>query len=223
MKAVLLDLDDTLYPEIAFVEGGFRNVARFVSSKCGLSEKELFERQLDIMRREGRGKIFDVLLQDLGQYVEYRVSLLVYLYRCHTPTITLYEDVIPTFQELRARGYQLGVITDGLASVQRRKIEALKLDRLVDIVICTDDLGKECWKPSVISYQVALDLLGIEQNEAAYVGNDVSKDFAGPNELGMLTIQIARHATPMSGVVTILPSLMARHVVDNLNDILPLV
>lgn len=223
MKAVLFDLDDTLYSEMAFVEGGFRNVARFLELKYGFGEEELLGRQLDILRRSGRGKIFDVLLQDLDLYADHRISLLLHLYRCHTPTLCLFDDVVPTIQDLRELGCRLGIITDGMSSVQRRKIEALRLDWLVDLIICTDELGKECQKPSPIPYRVALDILGIEAINAVYVGNDVSKDFAGPNELGMLTIQIARPAAPFSEQADVPAAFQARHTVNSLRDIIPLI
>jgi len=223
MKAVLFDLDDTLYPEMTFVESGFRNVARYLSSKCGMSEEELLGRQLDILQRLGRGKIFDILLQDLGLYAEYRISLLLYLYRCNTLTLHLYEDVVPIIQGLRELGYYLGIITDGMASVQRRKVGALRLDQLVDLVICTEELGKGYQKPSAVPYRVALDILGVEPFNAAYVGNDISKDFAGANELGILTIQIERFAASLSEPVQVPATFKANYTVSNLKDIIPII
>ena len=223
MKAVLFDLDDTLYPEIEFVKSGFRAVVRYLSSRYHFNEDYLFTQMLDILQRDGRGKVFDSLLRNLALYTEEKVKLLVYLYRSHCPTIHLYEDVLPTLEQLRRCDMHLGIVTDGIASVQRNKIAALGLENLFDVIICTDELGREHWKPSTIPYKVALDLLQVTPLEAIYVGNDPSKDFIGSNSIGMLTIQVKRQIQqePMPDKIPELAG--AKFVVKGLEEILPII
>lgn len=223
MKAVLFDLDNTLYPEIEFVKSGFRTVARYLNSRYHFSEDSLFTQMLDILQRDGRGKVFDSLLDNLGLYTEDGVKLLVYLYRSHCPTIRLYEDVLPTLEALKCYGTRLGVVTDGMASVQRNKIAALGLQNLFDAIVCADELGKECWKPSTISYKVALDLLQVSPSEAVYVGDDPSKDFVGPNLIGMLTIQVKRQMQQHFMPEAIPEPNGAKVIVERLEEILPIV
>jgi len=194
MNAVLFDLDDTLYPEMEFVESGFRAVGRYLCSRYPLKQQQLVSRMLDILQRDGRGKVFDTLLQELGIYSADQVKTLVYVYRSHQPALHLYEDVLPILERLRRERLHLGIVTDGMVSVQRSKIAALGLHTLSDVIVCTDELGKEYWKPSGVPFQVALQLLQVSPTDAAYVGNDVGRDFAGPNSLGMLTIRIDRPA-----------------------------
>lgn len=223
MKAVLFDLDNTLYPEIEFVESGFGTVAHYLSSRYHFSEDSLFTQMLDIMQRDGRGKVFDSLLYNLGLYTEEKVKLLVYLYRSHRPTIHLFEDVLPTLEHLRNCSMRLGIVTDGVASVQRNKIAALGLENLFDAIVCTDELGGECWKPSTIPYKVALELLQVTPLEAIYVGNDPSKDFLGPNSIGMLTIQVKRQMQQNSMPDVVPEAAGARLVIQGLEDILSLI
>ena len=222
MKAVLFDLDDTLYPEIEFVKSGFRTVARYLSSRYHFDENALFAQMLHILQRDGRGKVFDTLLHELNLYTEERVKLLMYLYRSHCPTICLYEDVLPTLEYLRQRNMLLGIVTDGMASVQRNKITALGLGKLFDVIICTDEMGEECWKPSVIPYKAALDFLQVHPSEATYVGNDASKDFLGPNSLGMLTIQVNR-SMQKSSIDIISGAVKAKFIVKELREILGII
>ena len=223
MKAVLFDLDDTLYPEIEFVKSGFRVVARYLGSRYHFDEDLLFSQMLDTLQREGRGKVFDELLHKLGHYSEEKVKLLVYLYRSHCPTIHLYEDVLPTIEQLRQSGFRLGILTDGMASVQKNKAMALSVESLFDIVIYTDELGRECWKPSTISYMVALDLLQVSPSQAVYIGDDPSKDFIGPNSMGILTIQIHRKMERESMTDIAPKSDRAQFHVEKLEEIWPLV
>ena len=192
MRAVLFDLDDTLYPELEFVESGFKAVSNYLGSRFSLDEKALLMRIKEIFHRDGRGKIFDTLLRDFGMDREEEIRLLVYIYRSHKPTLHAFPDSLPLIHRLKENGNRLGIITDGMASVQRRKISALGFAELFDAIVYTDELGKEYWKPSVVPYKVALNLLMIEPSEATYVGNDLSKDFQGANSLGMQTIQLER-------------------------------
>jgi len=224
MKAILFDLDDTLYPEIDYVKSGFRAVARYLSVTFSFDQDRLADKMFMLLQKHGRGRVFDILLDELGVYSPERISLLVYLYRCHQPVIHLYKDTIPTFQSLRYLDLQIGIITDGMGSVQRRKIAALGLEALVDVVLYTDELGKEHWKPSTVPYCVSLELCRVEPIDAAYIGDNPLKDFAGANTLGMTTIQIDRQQTgesfPVEGFAH---ASRAKYMVNGLQDILPII
>jgi len=192
MKALLFDLDDTLYDEATFVVSGFRVVAAYVAERFGLDEEKIFSTMMEILKTEGRCKVFDRMLELHGLYSPQLVAELVNLYRSHLPQISLYPDVQPTFQALRECGVKLGIITDGLHTVQKRKVAALGLQNLVDIIIYTDELGQEYWKPHPAAFQKAIVILDMEPTEILYVGNDPVKDFAGPNLLGMITVHLRR-------------------------------
>lgn len=145
MKAVLFDLDDTLYPERTFVDSGFRAVARVLADRSARSEPELFARMQQILETQGRGYVFDTILAEteLAARTEDDVRLLLYVYRSHRPRIALSTDALPVLRTLRAAGYRLGVVTDGAGTVQRNKIAALGLDPHVDAIVCTDEIGRE--------------------------------------------------------------------------------
>jgi putative hydrolase of the HAD superfamily len=221
MKAVLFDLDDTLYPEIEFVKSGFTSVARHLASKHNLDEDSIFQQMLDILRRDGRGKIFDTLLEKLGMFSGETVGTLVDLYRSHQPSISLYPDTLPALGNLRRNGIKIGLITDAMASVQKNKVEALGLENLFDIIVYTEELGEGCSKPSPVPFKTALDFLKVPASEAAYVGDDPSKDFLAPNNLGMLTVQVARQTPPDFKPVP--PPAGAQYVVKNLAGIFPII
>ena len=221
-RAVLFDLDDTLYPEREFVHGGFRTVARHLATKYQLEQESVFREMVEILERRGRGKVFDALLHTHRLYSEENVKALLYLYRSHRPKLRLYEDVFQTLRALRRLHFRLGIVTDGLACVQRNKVAALHLEGLFDAVICSDQLGRDCWKPSEVPYQVALYLLDIPPGQAVYVGNDPAKDFLAPNALGMLTIQV-RRCLQEDGTLRGLPQAgLAKVAVNSLVEMLPI-
>lgn len=222
MKAILFDLDDTLYPEITFVKSGFKAVAAYLCQHCqylDCTEQYLLDKLLLYLQSYGRGKTFDYLLRDLDLSIDHYIPLLIYIYRTHVPDIKLYPNVVSILQNLKHKGFSLGIITDGMASVQRRKIEALKLEKLLDLVICTDEIGRHYWKPSPIPYKIALDYLNTKPVEAVYVGNDITKDFAGANAINMHTIQVKHADIMVQEDECINETFKAKHVIYELQEI----
>jgi len=190
MAAVLFDLDDTLYPEMTFVHGGFRAAADRLARRTGHGRDRLFERMVAIHEADGRGRIFDTLVAEIGSGDPALVPMLIFAYRTHTPRIAVFDDVPPVLAGLRHAGVRLGLVTDGLASVQRRKIDALGLAEFVDAVVPTSELGPGVDKRSPIAHLVALDVLGVPPSAATYVGNDPRKDFVGARMAGIATVRV---------------------------------
>jgi len=192
MKAVLFDLDDTLYPEMDFVRSAFGAVAADLGADVGIDAGFTRMRLLQILRRDGRGRVFDDFLHQQRIYTPERVARMLMVYQTHFPSLRLHTDVVPTLEWLRRSGVALGIVTDGLSYVQRAKVEALGLEPKVDVVVCTDELGPRCGKPSRAGFERALETLGVSPSRAAYIGNDATKDFLAPRLLGMTAIHIVR-------------------------------
>ena len=193
MKAVLFDLDDTLYPERTYVHSGFAAVAAFLERATGNPAAALLARLEQLHERDGRGRLFDTLLGELEIHDPGRILTLacIHAYRAHTPRIAPFPDVPVTLQSLRADGMLLGLVSDGMASVQRRKLDALDgIAELLDVVVLTDELGHEHWKPSPLPFQIACAMLGVSCAEAVYVGNDPRKDFTGAKSAGLRTLRV---------------------------------
>ena len=221
IKAVLFDLDDTLYEEMTFVESGFHAVSTHISNKFNFNKAEVHSSLMGILSKHGRGRVFNKCLEHYGLYNSDLVKDMVEVYRSHHPDICLDPDAISTLKGLRMRGIKLGVITDGLCSVQKNKVRALGLKELVDIIIYTDEIGKEYWKPHSIAFQLAANSLEIEPHEAIYVGNDPTKDFAGPNSIGMQSVHLCRNKHPIekscnasihiAGLDEVIPNIIMRN------------
>jgi putative hydrolase of the HAD superfamily len=102
-----------------------------------------------------------------------------------------YPDVPPTFDRLRRAGFLLGLVSDGLASVQRAKLRALAtLVGRLDVVVLTGELGPGHAKPSPVPFRVASTLLDVPPGDCTYVGNDPRKDFEGARRCGLRTIRV---------------------------------
>lgn len=222
MKAVIFDLDDTLYPEIEFVKSGFHAVAIHLVLRHRLNKELLIQNMLDIMKDKGRGEIFDELLNHLGFFSKQQVELLVSIYRSHQPKIKLFNDALPLLRRLKRYKMSLGIVTDGMASVQRNKVQALGLDKIFKAIVYTDEIGKGFSKPSIVPFEKILKLLRVKPAGAVYIGDNPKKDFIGPNSIGMLTIQINRGKRQARRFKkSVIDSSGARHIVSGLNEILP--
>ncbi len=157
----------------------------------GVPEAAVAERLSTLHDRDGRGRIFQSLLADAGvaDPDDTLAIACVAIYRANRPTLEPFPGVVPTLARLRAAGLALGLVSDGLASVQRTKLAALSdVAPLLDVIVLTEELGSEHEKPSPVPFRVATELLGTQPHLATYVGNDARKDFAGARLAGLRTI-----------------------------------
>ena len=192
--AVLFDLDDTLYPERTFVDGGFRAVGRFLAPRLGRSPDSIARRLTRLHDRDGRGRLFDTLIAEHGLPPDDDLVLAALVaYRTHRPQIRPFPRVVEGLERLRSSGIKTGLVSDGLASVQHRKLAALpSIAKMLDVVIMTDELGPGHAKPSPVGFRVACRLLDVDPHRTVYVANDPRKDFVGAREAGLHTIQAGR-------------------------------
>jgi len=192
LRAIVFDLDDTLYPERTYVESGFRAVADWAGRTLGLAA-ELVHGELMGSFEDGiRGDTFDRLLARHGVVGNGWVRQMVDVYRGHAPEIAPFPGVMELLPRLRAR-FLLGLVTDGQSDVQRRKLRALGLNGMFHAIVLTDDLGRRDWKPSSRPFAAVLDMLGVPGPEATYIGDNPEKDFLGARRIGMRSIWI-RHS-----------------------------
>ena len=190
-RAIIFDLDDTLYPERAYVVSGFSAAAGWLSTRVGVVPDRCAGELVDLFEAGVRGTTFDVWLDRAGLPRELVVGM-VSAYRSHIPMLNLYEDVIPTFTSFRDEGLSFGLLTDGYADVQNRKIASLNIRSWFRGITLSDELGRHCWKPSPVPFQRTLDRLGVNAGEAVYVGDNPEKDFLGARAAGLKSIRLRR-------------------------------
>lgn len=176
IKGVIFDLDDTLFSEKEYVKSGYKSVANYLGDSS-------YAEHLWRFFEEGKAAI-DELLKELNRETEKQKVLDVY--RSHIPDIHLYDGVTDLLDTLRQKGIKIGIITDGRPEGQRNKIKALGLDALVDNIIVTDELGgTQFRKPCDIAFRIMQNTWKLPASQIVYVGDNPSKDFQAPQQLGM--------------------------------------
>lgn len=190
IRAVVFDLDDTLFSETDYVLSGFKAVSEWIEQKYPVTG--FFEKAQDFFEKGNRGTIFDLTLGHLGiPYSANIISEMVKIYREHIPDISLFEDAKWALDYF-GKSKKLGIITDGYLTTQKNKVSALGIEDLFDVIVYTDELGRDKWKPCVIPYRKVMEVLCYEGSKCAYIADNPAKDFITAKALGWLTVHIKR-------------------------------
>ncbi|MBN2084944.1 MAG: HAD family hydrolase [Anaerolineales bacterium] len=190
IKAVIFDLDDTLYPERDYVRGGFRAVGEWAGRRLNLSPV-IVRAQLDSLFDGGfRGDAFQWWLSEQG-LPESLLPEMVATYREHEPRIAFYPETEAVLDALKRR-FHLGLVTEGRRAAQEAKIRALDLTRWIEAVVILGEKDRAQWKPSIKPFHRILGMLALAGGNAVYVGDNPRKDFRGARGAGLQTVRIRR-------------------------------
>lgn len=102
----------------------------------------------------------------------------------------LFPDVRPALDALRRR-FRLGVVSDAQRIFLEPEMTELELDGYFDVRIVTSDHGYR--KPDPRLFGLALDALGVEPDEAVFVGDNAFRDVCGAREAGLQAVLLKRH------------------------------
>ena len=189
VRAIVFDLDDTLYPEREYTLSGARAVALHLETELG--ESGVFRQLAEIEAREPAGVLYSRWLEQRGLDASSRLPELLRIHRTHQPRLKLELGVVEVLVRLSA-SYRLGLVTDGRLEQQHAKADALGLNELLDTLVFSDELGRERWKPDPAPYWNALERLGVPPKQAVYVGDNPVKDFLGARRAGMRSVRLRR-------------------------------
>ena len=190
MKAVIFDLDNTLYNVEQYNCSAFKVIAEYLSKKYDLSEQEIYKRLVNLWSEKTSmySHLFDELLDlfNLGN----EVGNVIKIFNNYAGALKPYPDVIPTLKKLKKRGDKIGIITDGDVERQKRKLKLLGLEGFFDVIVFTKGLGNP--KPSEIPFQEAINKLHINPQKSFYVGDNPLIDFEGAKKIEMGTLRVLK-------------------------------
>ena len=101
-------------------------------------------------------------------------------------TARVIESVFGVLETMRKDGYRIAMIANGDSAGARNIIAACGLEDYFDVVVISEEVGIE--KPDKQVFQVALDKLGVEAENAVMVGNRIDADIVGANRIGMKSV-----------------------------------
>ncbi len=197
IKAVIFDLDDTLYDEVEYCKSGFKAIAKYLSDNMDLnvSESELYSDFRSAFDSGRRRDIFNFVMDKQGLPEDSQlIRRLVNIYRNHIPDIKLPDDSKNLLDELK-KDYRLALLTDGFAPSQIHKVRSLGIRPYFNRIVFSQSLGRKYWKPSVRGYKIILKKLNCPPESSVYIADNPRKDFIGPNKLKMHSVRLIRAAS----------------------------
>jgi len=225
LRAVLFDIDDTLFSTTHFARVARRNAIR-----------AMIRAGLDVPEDEALRELEEVISEFSSNYEHHYDQLLK---RLRPPSLTRknpalivaagvaayhdtkfrqlepFPDVYPLFEALKAAGIRVGILTHGWTTKQAEKIVRLGLLDYVhpEAVFISDQIGIS--KPNPKLYAQALTDLGLSPDEVMYVGDSPEHDIAPPQALGMIAVWSKRAAKrPLEGT-----GISPDHVVESFDEL----
>jgi putative hydrolase of the HAD superfamily len=99
-----------------------------------------------------------------------------------------FPGAIETLQAFRDSGVKLGLVTNGAAEIQRRKVEHLGLPGLIDHIQIEGAVG--IGKPEPEAYRHALESLGARPEDTWMIGDNLEFDVLAPMRLGIYGVWV---------------------------------
>jgi putative hydrolase of the HAD superfamily len=223
VKALLLDLDDTLLDYSGGVDGCWAGAC---ADAAGEVAQEALVAALAETRRafwsdpeHNRRQRVDMLrawtsiatqaLARCGGDPRLGAAIAEAFAARRRAVMTLFPDARQCLTTLRDRGLPLGLVTNGDAREQRAKIERHDLAPFFGAIVIEGEFG--AGKPDAAVYRTALAALGVSPGpEVWMVGDHLEFDVAGPQRLGLRAAWLDRPGAGVPAGVAVQPDRIVR-------------
>ena len=184
IKAIIFDLDDTLYDcSGTLVLKSRKLAAKIISKAVKCSETEALKLQLELEDRLGpKADIFHKIANQYNLPEDFCEEISNTINTMEVEGATLFPGTMASIDELKRTGYKLFLVTFGNREIQEKKIKVLDLESAFDEIIITENpLGKEkCFKEILAKY-------GLEPEQVLCVGDKIKDEIEVGKRLGMST------------------------------------
>ena len=198
IKAVILDLDDTLYAFEPLHEEAMERVCDYACKELGITAQQ-FEDAYAFGKNETKRMLGDVAsshnrvlycqkaLEYLGVGV---VPMSLRMYDIYWGTILermcLRDGAKEFLGRMHEQGVKVLICTDLTVHIQHRKIETLGIENDIDYLVTSEEAGRE--KPSLEIFTFCLEKLGLSAEEVCCIGDSPVRDVEGARAAGIQAI-----------------------------------
>ena len=190
IKAIIFDLDDTVYDCTGLLVGAARRRAAKAMVEAGLpmSAGEAYKLQNTIVGKYGPSSlVFDEIAKMYGMNHSLVECALKAYNSDEVSDIEPFPDVIPTLRQLRLEKYKLFLVTMGVHGRQEKKLEQLGISPYFDAIVVNDQevglLLEDCFRGLLQRYNLL-------PGEVAVVGDRVGAELRVAKTMGMSAIQM---------------------------------
>lgn len=194
-RAAVFDLDDTLYDYEGLNEQAIAALCDFTCGKLEILESEFYgayyrgrDETKRLLGKTGASHNRLLYCQRTLEYLnKMPVGLALDMYEIYwgymLKHMCLRDGAMDLLKYCKERGLKIGICTDLTAHIQHRKIKALGLETLVDVIVTSEEVGVE--KPDSAIYSILLEKLSVPPKEVIFIGDSLEKDVLGPQRMGM--------------------------------------
>lgn len=218
--AILFDLDDTIITDGSISEKIWHMVCQRYAPQVGeISAEKLYDSIMSVSKcywsdlenhrigrlnlKETRRKLVHLALHEMGFTNQDELAYLISDTFTAEKEIsaTLIPGAIKALHYFKDIGLPLALVTNGGSDVQRAKISRFRLKPIFDFILIEGEFGIGKPHPSV--FTTAMEKLNVDASNAWMVGDDLERDIAGAQSLGIHSIWVDWEGSgiPLSSMV----------------------
>ena len=211
-RAVLFDLDDTLYPYPPCNEAGKRAAYETFRERGYELDRETFRERYQEARREVKRELagtasaherFLYFKRLIASHADTHrsgdaLALGEAYWGAYVETMELSDGVETAFTRLREAGLDVAIVTNLTTRIQLEKIEQLGIGDQIDYLLTSEETGRE--KPSSVMFTLTLARLDCRPSEALMVGDSPTSDIEGGHAVGLDTVLVNNDAEELTGM-----------------------
>lgn len=180
---IVFDLDDTLYKERDYSLSALKFAGSWLHQNRH-STHNLADALYASFEAGAKDAIGEVLIEK-NIPITFKPDLIRAM-QSHVPDIKLPSESIDVLQTISRLGLSYSLLTDGRATTQRAKINALGLNEAQSVII-SEEIGHR--KPDQHGF-LAISAQQSDTEQLVYIGDNPKKDFIAPNQLGWVSIML---------------------------------
>ncbi len=204
LKAVIFDLDDTLYDYKTCDTKATNALLCYLKDKldippeqgklCLQQAKKIVKEQLGNVAASHNRILYTQILSELCglKPAQYAYEMYEIYWNAMLEKMKPYPYVKKLWSILKENQIKIAILTDLTAQIQHRKLIKMGLQNNVDCLVTSEEAGAE--KPDKVMFQKIMKKLGCQKDEVILIGDSLEKDILGAKAFGIPSIWFSENA-----------------------------
>ena len=233
MKGFVFDLDNTLFDRYAtltaIITENYETIRPYLNpahTAASAAEHLCRTEALYLPLKQNWNNLYDVLVQEYFFHPNNTPAArqaIDFLGACYRKTAINFPFIRELLAEMKAKGYKLGIITNGGHSLQQAKLDLLNISEYFDAIVISGDFAEKMgdgqndmrwYKPAPSIFRYAAEQLGEQPQDLYYVGDNPINDVGGAQAAGFVPVWVRSR-----GLWILDANEMPEHVVNDISEL----